>query len=316
MGGLVEALVQSASGRYAVIHLVVEARKTEDGVSILFTHGSPARPNEYSTLVPDRISDAAFGVMDYLLSQDDNSPGFEAVLRNSDLESWDSDFRWLNESGPKWEKLPRCPIRVCGRGLSLAPAAGATFRWSVNTNPPGIVAASGKAVEGPLRQAQVILDDAGPRVALGYSVARAEEILEVSEGPAVDRWTIETPVFHSVWPEGLQLRSPLASKTRFDLLGPDDAIVLVQGPAAGNGLLDAMAANGQTEVGRGRTTGGFEWIELDYEVGGRRWRQRHHARPISESASFVITAQCLESAAESIFAAAGEVTDSLSAPRF
>jgi len=310
MGAVVEALVQSARGSSAVIHLVVEARNVDGNVSILFTHGSPARPNDYSTLVSEPISDAAFAVMDHLLQQDEHYPGFEAVLRNKDLESWDSDFRKLDEPGPQWENLPRCPLRVCGHGLSLAPQPGNVFRWSVSANPPGVVAASSKAAEGPFRQAQVILGDAGPRVALGYGVARAEEVLEVSEGPVTSRWTIETPIFRSIWPEGLELRAPLASKTRFDLLGADDAIVFVQGPATGERILEGMAANGQTEIGRGKTPAGHDWIELGYEFGGARWRQRHHLRTVSES-SFVITAQCLESAAEQIFAAAGELTDSL-----
>jgi len=311
MGGLVEALIQSAAGKSTVIHLVVEARNIDGNVSILFTLGSPARPDEYSTLVSDRVSDAAFGVMDFLLQQDEHYPGFEAVLRNKDLPSWDSDFHGLDEPGPQWENLPRCPIRICGHGLSVAPRPGSIFRWSIHPDPPGIVAASGKSAEGPFRQAQVILGDAGPRVALGYGVGRAEEVLEVSEGPVTSRWTIETPMLRLIWPEGLQLRSPLASKTSFDLVGTDDAMVFVQGPVTGDRLLEGMAAQGQTEIGRGKTPAGHDWIELGYEFGGAPWRQRHHLRADAGSASFVITAQCLETAAEYTFAAAGEVTDSL-----
>lgn len=35
--------------------------------------------------------------------------------------------------------------------------------------------------------------------------------------------SIETPIFHAVWPVGLDLRCPLASKTRFDLVVAESA---------------------------------------------------------------------------------------------
>ena len=143
-------------------------------------------------------------------------------------------------------------------------------------------------------------------------MSKVEEVIQVSEGPGANQWVIETPAFHALWPEGLDLRSPLASKTRFDLLGPDDAILFVQGPVPNRNLLDEMADDGQTEIGRGKTPSGHEWIDLGYEAGGSQWRQRHYTRAVSGSKVFVVTAQCLESHAEQMFRSSNEFTESVS----
>jgi len=146
---------------------------------------------------------------------------------------------------------------------------------------------------------------------LGEGVAKAEEVIQVAEGPGANQWVIETPAFHAVWPEELDLRYPLASRTHFDLLGPDDSIIFVQGPVPNRNILDEMAVEGQTEIGRGKTPSGHEWIELGYGVGGAQWRQRHFTRVVSRSMAFVVTAQCLQAHQERIFRSASELTESL-----
>jgi hypothetical protein len=115
------------------------------------------------------------------------------------------------------------------------------------------------------------------------------------------------------WPNGLDLRPPLASKTRFDLVALDNTLIFVQGPVPEEpGILDTMPVQGQKVVGRGKTTAGHDWIELDYEVQGNKWRQRHYAHRISTKMLFVVTAQCLQSTAAKVFQASDEVADSLS----
>jgi hypothetical protein len=295
MGNLIEALVHVAPAHYAMIHLLVEARRANGNISILFTHGSPVLLNEYSTLVPDAVSNGAFAVIDYLLRQDEGVPGFEVELRKTAGTKWDADFHRLDEPHPNGSTLPRYPIRVCGRGFSLAPPADAIYRWSRNLNPPAIVAAARKSTEPSFKRAQITFADSSHRLLLEDGATKAEEVIQIGEGPATPQWTIETPIFHATWPDGLDLRYPLASKTRFDLLGTDDSLIFVQGPAASENLLDGMAAEGQTEAGRGTTPSGHQWIELGYQVEGVPWRQRHYARPVSGSMSFVVTAQCPES---------------------
>jgi hypothetical protein len=195
-----------------------------------------------------------------------------------------------------------------------------TFRWMRNSNPPGIIAAArGSDAQGPFNQVQVILGDTSSQLALGQGVTKAEEVVEVAEGPDRRQWIIETPLFCTSWPNGLDLRSPLASKTTFDLVGPqpDGTLVFVQGPSRDDErVLDTMLAAGQKEVARGKTSAGHAWIELTYEFEGLPWRQRHYARRVAPQRCFVVTAQCPQASASAIFAAADELTDSLTEPRY
>jgi len=311
MGSLIEALIQAAPEHYSMIHLLVEARQADGRTAILFTHGSPVLPAEYSTLVPDSIAHASFRVMNWLLREDDNAPGFEIALRKTAAAKWDTDIHSLDEPDGQASGLPRYPLRVCGYGFSLAPPVGMVFRWGRNLNPPAVMAAARQSPNGPFRQVQLTLADSGPRVLLRDGVEKAEEVIQLAEGPNTSPWVIETPAFHAIWPDGFDLRSPLASKTRFDLLGEDDTIIFVQGPVPNESLADGMAAEGQSETGRGKTRAGHEWIELGYEVEGTEWRQRHYTRPLSRSASFVVTAQCPRPLADKVFQASGEFADSL-----
>lgn len=316
MGNLVQTLLQAAPAHYAMIHLLVDVRQVDGRASILFTHGSPVLLNEYTTLVSDSIANAAFGLLDPLMRQDASFPGFEVVLRKTADSKWDVQFHRLDEPGPNWKSLPRYPLRVCGYGLSLAPAPDKVFRWVQNTNPGGIIAAALPAdSQAPQKQVQIILSDTGNRLSLGQGVAKAEEVIQVAEGPDTRKWMIETPIFRTAWPNGFDLRFPLASKTRFDLVGPDNTLIFVQGPATyQTRLLDMMASEGQREFGRGKTPSGHDWIELEYDAEGTKWRQRHYARKISSTDCFVVTAQCAQPKAVPIFQAADEVTESLSAP--
>ena len=312
MGSLFQALIDAPPEHHSVIHLLVEARNANGKTSILFTFGSPELPGEYSTLVPDPIANASFHVISLLLQEDDRVPGFEVVLRKTGATKWDTDFHRLDEPGPQWSNLPRHPLRVCGHGFSFAPPQGAVFRWARNSNPPAIIAAARKGNSPTFKRVQITFSELGPRLLLGEGVAQAEDVIQMSEGPGSNPWVIETPAFHAVWPEGLDLRSPLASKTHFDLLGPDDALIFVQGPVPNENILDEMAADGQTEIGRGKTPLGHEWIELGYRIGGAQWRQRHYTRVVSRSMAFVVTAQCLQSHAELVFRSSSELTESLS----
>jgi len=312
LGGLFQALLQAPPDRYSVIHLLVEARRASGQTSILFTLGSPELPGEYSTIVPDAIANAAFHVINLLLQEDDRVPGFEVLLRKTGATKWDTDFHRLDEPGPQWTNLPRYPLRVCGYGFSLAPPQDVVFRWARNRNPHAIIAAARQSTSAPFKTVQITFADSGPRILLRDGAAKAEEVIQVSEGPGGNQWVIETPAFQAVWPEGLDLRSPLASKTRFDLLGPNDALIFVQGPVPNRNILDEMAADGQKEIGRGKTPSGHEWIELAYGFRGAQWRQRHYVRAVSRSMAFVVTAQCLQSHSEQIFRSSTELTESLS----
>jgi hypothetical protein len=318
MNALVQTLIQAAPRYCSVLHLIADVRTENGRSSILFTHGSPLEPAAYTTLVPDNIAHASFAVIDRMLRQDAVFPGFEILLRKTSPENWNVKFHRMDQPDPEFSDLPRCPLRLCGYGLSLVPLVGTTFRWMRNVNPPGVIAAAGGSdPQGPFKQVQVILADAGNKLVLGQGVTKAQEVLEVAEGPDARKWIIETPQFRAVWPNGLDLRSPLASRTRFDLVGPqpDGTLVFVQGPrCADERVLDTMAAEGQQEVARGKTSAGHPWIELRYDSQGTLWRQRHYARTLSQQTCFVVTVQCPQAAVEKIFPAADELADSLAQP--
>jgi len=319
MNGLVQTLAQSAPRQHTLLHLIADVRTENGRTSILFTHGSPLEPGEYTTLVPDNIAHASFAVIDPLLRLDAVFPGFEILLRKTSPENWNVKFRRLDQPGVEFLDLPRCPLRLCGYGLSLVPLMGTTFRWIRNTNPPGVIASARGSGAQEAKQVQVILGDKGNQLAMGKGVTKAEEVVEVAEGPDARQWIIETPQFRAAWPQGLDLRSPLASKTRFDLVGPqpDGTLVFVQNPRqCDERTLETMAAEGQTEAARGRTSAGHSWIELRYEFQGMPWRQRHYARRLFKEKYFVVTAQCPETDVARIFADADELTDSLTTPQY
>ena len=320
MNDMVQTLTQAAPPHCSLLHLIADVRTENGRTSILFTRGSPLEPKEYTTLVPDNIAHASFAVIDPMLRLDAAFPGFEILLRKTSPEKWNVKFHRLDQPGVEFSDLPRCPLRLCGYGLSLVPLVSTTFRWMHNVNPPGIIAAARTGdLQGPVKQVQLILGDGGTQLALGQGVVKAEEVVEVAEGPDARRWIIETPLFCAAWPNGLDLRSPLASKTHFDLVGaqPDGTIVFVQGPRRDDEcVLDTMAAEGQKEAARGKTSAGHAWIELGYEFQATPWRQRHYLRRVSPQRCFVVTAQCPEAAAAKVFPAADELTNSLAQPRY
>ena len=320
MNALVQTLAQFAPRHSSLLHLIADVRTENGKRSILFTHGSPLEPSEYTTLVNDNIAHASFAVIDPMLRLDALFPGFEILLRKTSPDKWNVKFHRLDQPGVEFSDLPRCPLRLCGYGLSLVPLMNVNFRWMRNTNPPGvIVAARGTDAQEPAKQVQIILRDTGSQMVLGQGVNKAEEVVEVAEGPDAHEWMIETPLFCAAWPKELDLRSPLASKTHFDLVGPqpDGTLMFVQDPCRGDeSVLDTMAAEGQEEVARGKTSAGHAWIELRYELEGTPWRQRHYARRLSPERCFVVTAQCPQASGAMIFAAADELTNSLAQPRY
>ena len=198
MNALVQTLIQAAPRHCSLLHLTADVRTENGRSSILFTHGSPLEPAEYTTLVPDNIAHASFAVIDRMLRLDAVFPGFEILLRKTSPENWNVKFHRMDQPDPEFSDLPRCPLRLCGYGLSLVPLVGTTFRWMRNVNPPGVIAAArGSDPQGPFRQVQVILGDAGNKLVLGQGVTKTQEVLEVAEGPDARKWVIETPLFRA-----------------------------------------------------------------------------------------------------------------------
>jgi hypothetical protein len=149
-------------------------------------------------------------------------------------------------------------------------------------------------------------------VRLAEGVAGIEQVLEACEGPFYLGWTIETPAFWVSWPALLDLRSPLASQTRFEFVDDFDSLVFIQGPFKVDDIsLGELAGEGQTEIGRGNSPAGHKWVEFAYQVEQDLWRQRQYLSLASADVSFVVTAQCLKERTKEIFASADVVVDSL-----
>lgn len=316
VGTLFATLIESAPQKYGAIHLLAEARNVGGKISVLFTHGYPIaseRAEEYTIQVADQISTAAFVVMQAFLQQyGEQFPGFEVLLERTN--KWNARFRILGQGTSNWPSLPRCPLKVIGHGFCLAPAPNAIFRWSRSEDSKGILASTRRDLQptSTVKRAQLSWVTGEPQLKM-EGASNAGEVLQFSEGPLAESWTIETPVFFLDWPAHFDLRSPLASRTRFDLLDDRDSLIFVQGPLAASAVsLEALGAEDQTEVERGQTRAGHRWVEFSYSAEGEMWRQRHCIRLANPDSCFVVTSQGREANRAKVFVAAETVADSLS----
>lgn len=75
------ALIKTAAPHRDTLHLRVDMRQADGKMAVLFTSGSPEQRLIYTTLVPDSVADAAYGVVEYFLVQYTNTfTGFELLL--------------------------------------------------------------------------------------------------------------------------------------------------------------------------------------------------------------------------------------------
>ena len=127
------------------------------------------------------------------------------------------------------------------------------------------------------REVVLLLRQGARSFTLGPGVTEVGQVVDVSDGPAHDHWRIETSVFSARWPDGFVLASSPDGSSMFDLFGPDDALMFLQGPFALERLppLERLAAPGQAMVGIG-VTSGVPFVELSYTHDGTPWRQWHH----------------------------------------
>ena len=160
--------------------------------------------------------------------------------------------------------------RVIGFGCTLLPRA--PYRFEQRTD-------GGPALEIGHGERSVVLRLRGGARAftLGSGVAEVGDVVDVSDGPAHDYWRIETSVYSMRWPAGYVLASSPDGASMFDLLGPDDALMYLQGPFPLERLpsFERVAAPGQQIVATG-VKSGVPFVELSYEHDGIPWRQRHY----------------------------------------
>lgn len=93
---------------------------------------------------------------------------------------------------------------------------------------------------------------------------------------ADDGWRIECDLFSVRWPRQFALESSPVFPPPFDLVGPDESRLWIQGPvkAADCPTLEELATPDQTLLGT-RTLAGRTAVELGYDLDGQPWRMVH-----------------------------------------
>jgi hypothetical protein len=180
--------------------------------------------------------------------------------------------------------------RLFGYGLILVPMW--PYRFDRSAAAPSAVTVTHwdggvqrvATVRGPAHDLVVELSEAGS----------VDQVVDVLPGPEQDSWRIETSLYSVAWPEGFSVESPGqdSGPSKFDLHGPDGALIYVQGPFARDRLPPAeqLAAAGQ-EIVKERRERDVDVVELAYEHDGEDWRQGYWFVPFSDGQSLVVTAQ-------------------------
>lgn len=183
------------------------------------------------------------------------------------------------------------------------------FGWTVLPYAPFQCECPGSAqivVMHDSRQARIDVASGKPILELAPGTEAVHEVADLLRGPEGDHWRIETSVFTIRWPTGFALWSS-AQAPGFDLLGPDQTMIYLQGPilAARLPALADMHAPEQAAVAIGEN-----WIELGYEHEGRAWRQRHIVAALDEY-RLVVTGQGPEEHFDAVSSAVQEVAESV-----
>lgn len=138
-------------------------------------------------------------------------------------------------------------------------------------------------VQHESKRARVSFESGRPEVEDGASI---HDVADLIRGPNHDHWRIETTVFTIRWPTGFALWSS-AQAPGFDLLGPHDTMIYLQGP-----VLAARVPEPEEMIGAGQTVLGHDrdWVELAYDHDGVAWRQKHRVAEL-EDYRVLVTAQ-------------------------
>jgi hypothetical protein len=208
---------------------------------------------------------------------------------------------------------------VAGFGWTLMPLAPFQFQ-RVPGQPRSIVVQH--FLDDGVREATVTLSDDGTsyKHELGANTQQLADVVEVIEGAAFpdwphgakhSHWRVETSVHSIAWPEAFALVSADAPPV-FDLVGPDESQIWVQGPVAAEKVppLDQMRGEGQT-IDRQATCTGGALVELVYEHEGEPWRMFHVLVDRYAGGVAIVSAQTPETHAELVRAAVEEVATSL-----
>ena len=197
--------------------------------------------------------------------------------------------------------------RVAGFQLTVVPRA--PFRIRHAGSPPNAIDIEYHSPNGQLF-ARLIPHDGGYKSKIDQHTESLFDVLDVETGPDINHWRIETTIFTCCWPLGYALCSNNFPNDPgpFDLVGPNNEMIYIQHP---NNLPDVaeLCAPDQTVVNIKRNAES-EWIDLEYDHAGLKWRQRHEVITLLDR-RVAVTMQSLSQFADDAVIAAQEVTRSL-----
>ena len=181
--------------------------------------------------------------------------------------------------------------RISGYHLTILPLAPFEYRQSADDDHLLVLS---HTTSPTTKQVILQADDDGYSVELAPDTASLDEVAALTPSAYAGAWLIETSMFAVSWPRDFAFVSPVddGNPSVFDLIGPDNALIYVQGPFVTTRLpaLTDMAAPGQTITGIG-TVSERQWVELAYEHERVPWFQRHYVIPFSSNRAVVVTMQ-------------------------
>ncbi len=161
--------------------------------------------------------------------------------------------------------------------------------------------------------ARIVADRKGGYTSkLAKNTKSLSEVVDVVSGPEGKTWMVEAGPYKAPLPIGWTLHASgaLDSGTPFDFVSPRGAMVFIQTPRE-KPSVEQLAVAGQTLSASGESKSEF-WVEVDYDVDGQPWFQRHHVMPIGEF-HCVVTLQSPQQDVETARAGFQTVVDGLEA---
>ena len=202
-------------------------------------------------------------------------------------------------------------VRLSGYELTILPFAPFHFRRAPDND--HVLILTHHSATGT-KQAYLILEDAGYQVELAPDTSSLQEVVDLMPGRRTRDWMIETTVFSMCWPRGFDLLSSPDPRTPpgFDLIGPNDTLIYIQGPFNPARLpgVEQMGAPGQQLIQTG-VIDAHPWVEFDYEHEGSIWLQRHYLVHLDPTTALVVTMQAPKAHAPSSITAADDIATTL-----
>ena len=187
-------------------------------------------------------------------------------------------------------------VRIAGHSLAIVPLLPLRIA-RVGQHPSSLLMTDQTAL-GP-EHVSLTIDEQGYQLAGSSAQTAPERFVEIEVAGYGADWRLETSLYTLGWPQAftIQLNTEAAQPPLFDLIGPDDALIYLQGPFQPGRLpaREAMTAPGQEVAAMGELAD-YGWVELTYQHQGKPWLQRHYVVSDLPQRVFVVTMQAPEPA--------------------